>query len=328
LPAPGVRGDTGVPGVFKDMRFEHRSFEQNGQRLDEVVDLKNETRIVVSDHGAELVGVAKRPTGGDWVGYLYRDGDTSVPASGWKSHATVMGYFIHRLVGEHTLYEGEEIQGGNHSFIRTKVFAAPEVLVSEENATLRYRLPAEAIDKKEYPRRVAFQVDYVLSGEDLSVVFSFVNQEQNRPAHVSFGLHPGFRVSSIDDARIILPRGTYRRYLAPGNFLSGQTVDFSSAGDSFPAKPFELPDSFLIQPIDVDEYVVKLQDLKERREIQIDLSEAPFFTIWSDLNPFICVEPCWGLPDHKEQEPFEKKVGIQVIPPHGTLSRRCSFRFL
>jgi galactose mutarotase-like enzyme len=310
------------------MRFEHRSFEQNGQHLDEVVDLKNETRIIVSDHGAELVGVAKRAPGGDWAGYLYRDGDTSVPASGWKSHATVMGYYIHRLLGEHTLYEGEEIRGGNHSFIRTKVFAAPEVLISEENATLRYRLPAEAIAKIEYPRRVAFQLDYVLSGEDLNVVFSFANQEQNRPAHVSFGLHPGFRVSSIDDARIILPRGTYRRYLAPGNFLSGETVDFSSSGDSFPCKPFELPDSFLIQPVDVEEYVVKLQDLKERREVQIDLSEAPFFTIWSDLNPFVCIEPCWGLPDHKEQEPFEKKVGIQVIQPQGTLSRQCAFRFL
>jgi galactose mutarotase-like enzyme len=310
------------------MRFGHRSFEQNGQHLDEIVDLKNETRIVVSDHGAELVSLTKSGARGDWVGYLYRDGDTSVPGSGWKSHATVMGYYIHRLLGEHSLYEGEEIRGGNHSFIRTKVFASPEVLTSEENATLRYRLPAEAINKTEYPRRVAFQIDYALSGQDLTVVFSFTNHELNRPAHVSFGLHPGFRVSSIDDARIILPRGQYRRHLAPGNFLSGQIVDFTSAGDSFPCKPFELPDSFLIQPIEVDEYVVKLQDLKERREVQIDLSEAPFFTIWSDLNPFICIEPCWGLPDHKEQEPFEKKLGIQVIQTQGILTRQCSFRFL
>jgi galactose mutarotase-like enzyme len=310
------------------MRFQHRSYEQNGQRLDEVVDLENETRIVVSDHGAELVSLAKRTPGQEWTGYLYRDGDTSTPATGWKSHATVMGYFIHRLVGERTLYEGEEIRGGNHSFIRTKTFAAPEVLFAEETATLQYRLPAEAIDKIEYPRKVAFQISYVLSGHDLDVIFSFDNQEQNRPAHVSFGLHPGFRVSSIDDARIILPAGTYRRYLAPGNFLSGQTVEFNSAGNSFPCKPFELPDSFLIEPIDVDELVVKLQDLKERREVQIDLSEAPFFTIWSDLNPFICIEPCWGLPDHKQQEPFEKKVGIQVIPPLRPLSRQCSIRFL
>ena len=310
------------------MRFGHRSFEQNGQQLDEVVDLEAGTRIIVSDHGAELVSLAKRTPGQDWIGYLYRDADISVPPNGWKSHATVMGYYIHRLMGEHTLYEGDEIRGGNHSFIRTKVFASPTLTTGADSATLTYRLPVEAIEKIAYPRQVAFQIGYVLSGQDLTTVFSFTNQEQSRPAHVSFGLHPGFRVSSIDDARIILPRGKYRRYLAPGNFLSGQTAEFSSAGDSFPCKPFELPDSFLIEPLEVDEAVVKLQDLKEKREVQIGLSEAPFFTIWSDLNPFICIEPCWGLPDHKEQEPFEKKVGIQVIPPQGTLTRQCSFRFL
>src|SRR5258708_30236989 len=192
------------------MRFGYRSVEQNGQRLDEVVDLESETGSVVSDHGAELVSLAKRAPGQNWNGYLYGDGDTSVPAGGWKSHATVMGYFIHRLVGEHTWYEGEEIRGGNHSFIRTKVFAPPEVLLSEETATLRHRLPAEAIDKKEYPRKDAFEISYVLSGQDLAGVFCFANQEHNRPAHVSFGLHPGFRVSSVVDARIILPLGKYR----------------------------------------------------------------------------------------------------------------------
>jgi hypothetical protein len=59
----GVRGDTGVPVLIKDMRFGHRSFEQNGQRLDEVADLESETRIVASDHGAELVSLAKRAPG-------------------------------------------------------------------------------------------------------------------------------------------------------------------------------------------------------------------------------------------------------------------------
>jgi len=310
------------------MRFEHRSFEENNQRLDEVVDEEAGARVVVSAHGAEVVSLAKRRTEQDWVGYLYRDGDVSIPASGWKNHATVMGFYIHRLVGERSLYEGDEIRGGNHSFLRTKIFASPVVSLSPDRASLQYRLPAEAIEKQEYPRRVAFQITYTLSGPDLSVTFSFENLEKERPAHVSFGLHPGFRVSSIDAARIILPRGRYRRYLAPGNFLSGETVEFNSAGTSFPCKPFELPDSFLIEPLEVDESVVKLQDLKENREVHIDLSEAPFFTIWSDLNPFICIEPCWGLPDHRQQEPFEKKVGIQKIAPLGTLTRQCGIRII
>ena len=51
------------------------------------------------------------------------------------------------------------------------------------------------------------------------------------------------------------------------------------------------------------------------------------FTIWSDLNPFVCVEPCWGLPDHQDQRPFEKKLGIQAIPSKDTLTSRFSMRF-
>jgi galactose mutarotase-like enzyme len=310
------------------MRFIHRSFEEENQRLDEVIDEEDGTRIRVSDHGAELVSLAKRRNEQDWVGYLYRDADISIPASGWKNHATVMGYYIHRLLGEHTLYQGDEIRGGNHSFLRQKVFAPPTITIEDDRASLNYRLPADAIEKHEYPRRVAFQIGYTLSDQDLHITFFFENLERERPAHVSFGLHPGFRVSSIDDARIILPRGNYRRYLAPGNFLSGETTEFTSAGGSFPCKPFELPDSFLIEPLDTDESVINLQDLKENREVQVDISEAPFFTLWSDLNPFICIEPCWGLPDHHQQEPFEKKLGIQEIPPSGTLKRECSFRFL
>ena len=89
----------------------------------------------------------------------------------------------------------------------------------------------------------------------------------------------------------------------------------------------KLPGSFLIEPLDWEESVARLHDYGSNHEIQIDLAETPFFTIWSDLHPFICVEPCWGLPDHHQQRPFEKKLGIQVVPPQATLSRSCSIRF-
>jgi hypothetical protein len=85
------------------MRFRHLTFEEQNQRLDEVTDEKEGTRIRVTDQGAELVSLAKRRTEQDWVGYLYRDADVSIPASGGKNHATVMGYEVHRLLGERSL---------------------------------------------------------------------------------------------------------------------------------------------------------------------------------------------------------------------------------
>jgi galactose mutarotase-like enzyme len=310
----------------KDMGFTHHAFEQEGHRLQEITDDESGYRILVDNLGAELVSIARRTGDSAWEGYLYRDGEIEPAKSGWQNHATVMGYFLHRIKGERTLYEGDEIRGGNHSFLRHKKFADPEVTLSDR-ATLGYSLSFDQIQRTEYPREVSFRIVYALKGNTVEVTFVFQNQETQRQSHVSFGLHPGFAVSSIEQARILLPKGKYRRYLAPDNFLSGETVEFESDGGSMPIKPFELPGSFLLEAIEVDSYNVRLQDYARHRQVELDLSEAPYFTIWSDLNPFVCIEPCWGLPDHQVQRPFEKKLGIQAIPPKDTLTRRFSMRF-
>jgi galactose mutarotase-like enzyme len=308
------------------MGFEQRAFEKDQHRLNEIANHESGFRIVVDNLGAELVGIGRHQGSGGSVAYLYRDGEVLPSANGWQNHATVMGYFLHRLRDGKTCYEGQEIIGGNHGFLRHKMFADPEVSIGDR-ATLTYSLPAGKIGPREYPRKVSFQISYSLFGNNVEVGFAFENEEAERPAHLSFGLHPGFAVSSIENARIILPPGSYRRYLAPGNFLSGETLEFESDGGTWPVKPFELPGSFLLEPIDVDHNVVILRDYGDGKQIEIDLSEAPYFTIWSDLNPFICIEPCWGLPDHQEQRPFEKKLGIQVVEPGGTFKRRFSMRF-
>lgn len=308
------------------MGFEHRAFEQDGHRLQEVADGESGFRIRVDNFGAELVSIARRTVNGDWDGYLYRDGEIKPAERGWQNHATVMGYFLHRIKGERTLYEGDEIRGGNHSFLRHKRFADPQVSAGDQVA-LCYSLSTDQIQPTEYPRKVSFRINYALRGNTVEVTFVFQNEETQRQSHASFGLHPGFAVSSVEQVRIILPKGKYRRYLAPDNFLSGETVEFETSGGTMPIKPFELPGSFLLEAVDVDSYDVRLHDYGQHRQVELDLSEAPYFTIWSDLNPFVCIEPCWGLPDHQDQRPFEKKLGIQTIPPKDTLTRRFSMRF-
>jgi galactose mutarotase-like enzyme len=307
------------------MRFEHRVFELDGHRLHEIADREGGYRIQVDNLGAELVSVARQATDGGLTEYLYRDGEVKPAPKGWQGHATVMGYFLHRIKGERTLYEGVEIRGGNHGFLRHKIFADPQFELAER-ATLSYSLPADQILPLEYPRKVSFRINYTLHLNTVEVTFVFQNQEMERQSHVSFGLHPGLAVSSFEQARVVLPRGSYRRYLAPNNFLSGEIIEFDSDGSTMPIKPFELPGSFLLETIEADSYVVKLLDYAQNRQVELDFSDAPYFTIWSDMNPFICIEPCWGLPDHQEQRPFEKKLGIQAIPPQGTLTRRFSMR--
>src|SRR6202030_3994857 len=168
------------------MGFEHRVFEQDGNRLHEIADSVSGYRIQVNNLGAELVSVARRGTDGSWAGYLYRDGEVRPAPQGWQSHATVMGYFLHRIKGERTFYEGDEIRGGNHGFLRHKRFADPEVALGEQT-TLSYSLPAVQIQPFEYPRKLSFRITYTLHRDTVEVTFIFHNEEMERPSHVSFG---------------------------------------------------------------------------------------------------------------------------------------------
>ena len=72
--------------------------------------------------------------------------------------------------------------------------------------------------------------------------------------------------------------------------------------------------------------VFVIADVFGGRRTEVDCAQAPYVTIWSDGHDFICVEPCWGLPDAHEQVPFEQKAGIQEIAPGGTLEREFVIR--
>ena len=86
--------------------MEYKSLEQDGSTLDVLEDFGGGLRIAVNRLGAELTSLARRDSTGTWQGFLIRDGETSKPVSGWANHATVMGYFLHRLWQERSTYRG------------------------------------------------------------------------------------------------------------------------------------------------------------------------------------------------------------------------------
>jgi galactose mutarotase-like enzyme len=266
--------------------------------------------------GAELVSLARRDGHGGWQGFLYRDNETAPPAQGWANHATVMGYFLHRLLGGKSLYRGVEIRGGNHGFLRAFEFDPPTF-----DPTLRaiiYHVPANRIPEGAYPLRVSLTLTYILLGDGVRLEFAFTNHEPELTAHVSFGLHPGFAVSSLETAEVLLPAGTYRRHMAPGNFLDGQVEEVVHAGGPMPFDKAALPGSYLLELSGVPQRLFTLRDPASGRVIDLDFTESPYCTLWSE-GAFICIEPCWGLPDSDPQKPFEEKDGIQTIPPLGIL---------
>ena len=282
--------------------------------------LQNEAtgvRVRVRRHGAEMVSLARRAGSGRWRGFLYRDNETGPPAAGWANHATVMGYFLHRLLGEKTLYRGVEMRGGNHGFLRGFNFGAPTF--DPGLPALTYRVPADRIPAGAYPLKVSLELSYHLLPDGVRVEFAFANEEPELEAHVSFGLHPGFALSSLAAAEVLLPEGVYKRHWAPGNFLDGRVDVVPHAGGPMPFDKAALPDSYLLELSEVPTRIFTLRDAAAGASVVLDFSETPYCTLWSDGGAMICVEPCWGLPDSDPQKPFEKKDGIQVIAPLGGL---------
>lgn len=304
------------------MKFSHRE-EKRGDRLfDVLTDEENGLRLIVSRLGAELISVARLDASGTWIGFLNRDNEIGAPEKGWANHATVMGYYLHRIKNERTLYRGREIRGGTHSFLRGKLWHFVE---SDHNNELTYRITPEDFSPAEYPLRVSLDLTYRIEGACIGVSFKFRNDESELTAHVGFGLHPGFAANSFDSFRFEMPAGLYRRHFSPENYLSGETEDIRFAGGEMPFAREELPGSYILELVDVPDRTFTFADPPTGRIVSMELSGVPYLTLWSDGGPFLCVEPCWGLTDHHEQRAFENKEGIQQIAPSQELVTGFSF---
>jgi galactose mutarotase-like enzyme len=308
------------------MKFSHSEEERNGQHLDVLTDEKNGLRIVVSRFGAELISMARINEAGNWIGFLYRDGDLSVPDHGWANHATVMGYYLHRLKDGRSLYRGHEIKGGNHGFLRTKTWHLVRSSTEGSGALLKYQVTPDDFSPTEYPLKVSVDLTYKIDVNGVAVLFEFQNHEAELNAHVSFGLHPGFSATSFETFHLQMPRGLYRRYFSPGNFLSGETREIEFRGGEMPFPKSELPGSIILELVNIPRPQFSFVDPESGRWVIMNLAGVPYITLWSDGGPFLCIEPCWGLTDDHDQRPFEKKRGIQIIPPGGEL--RASFSMM
>ncbi len=296
------------------MKFSHVEEERDGRLLDLLTDEERGLRIVVSRLGAELVSLARRDEDENWIGFLHRDNDLGQPASGWANHATVMGYFLHRLKDEKSLYRGQEIRGATHSFLRHKNFSDVAVeLGAREDAALTYRISPNEIAAEEYPLKVSLALSYTLRGDDLEVRFHFRNQEAELTSHLEFGLHPGFAATSFDSFELEMPKGRYRRWFSPGNYLSGETEEIEHGGGAMPFERANLRGSYILEFVDVPDRTFVYRDPPSGRAVALDLAGVPYVTLWSDGGAFLCLEPCWGLTDRHEQRAFEEKDGIQQV---------------
>src|SRR6058998_4461002 len=142
------------------MKFSHTEEKREDRDLDVLTDEENGLRIIVSRLGAELISLARINEAGAWTGFLYRDNDLSTPSHGWGNHATVMGYYLHRLKDGRSMYRGREIKGGNHGFLRSKRWRFAGFSGEGSGASLKYRITPNDFSVEEYPLKVSVNLAY------------------------------------------------------------------------------------------------------------------------------------------------------------------------
>ena len=173
------------------MKFSHSEENRDGRLLDVLTGQEDGLRIIVSRLGAELISMSRINESGEWIGFLYRDNDFTAPSEGWTNHATVMGYYLHRLKNGSSVYRGREIKGGTHGFLRGKTWHLAKCLINESGGSLKYRIEPDDFSPTEYSLKVSVDLTFQIDANGVSVAFEFRNHESELTAHVSFGLHPG-----------------------------------------------------------------------------------------------------------------------------------------
>ena len=205
-----------------------QTLQKDGQTLDVLE--SSACRIMVNRTGAELISLARREfrrlAGLSLSGR--RDGRAGFRL-GKPCHCDGL-LSASPLEGTVSLSWCADSRWQSWIPLRHFVFDPPEVT---ERALL-YRVPVSRVP----PRRLSAQG---FSGVELSIVggwptrgIFFTNEEPELDAHVSFGLHPGFAVSSVKTCRCSFPRALMCGIMHRGIFSTGARRQSLSAAARCP----------------------------------------------------------------------------------------------
>jgi galactose mutarotase-like enzyme len=217
-----------------------------------------------------------------------------------------------------------------HGFARESPFELAGVSTTDR-AEIVYRLISDPATRRYYPFDFVFEMTYALRHTGLSVTFNVANADRC-PIYLSFGWHPGFNTElglggKRHDWRIVLPKGTYRKYhVVNGEFslLTGTTSDVVFDG------PIPWTDDGLEQTL-----IFEIEDARNRKcrlhnsilDLGVDLTfeDFPLLGIWGKRDQdYICIEPWQGMDDHEAQESFDQKIGIYRLAPGETVRKSCT----
>lgn len=278
--------------------------------------LENEyLKVHINSLGAELWSLVDKRSGTE---HLWQ-GDPSI----WPRRAPTLFPYCGRLREGRFILKGHLYEASIHGFARD----LEHDTVSHDNASITFCLKESDTTLLKYPYAFSLYTRYRLEQNALIQSFEVVNASEEE-MFFSIGYHTGYRVPfdenhTIQDYHLVFDQEETPVELLCNEtgLLSGEKRTFFDNRRTLPLRDDLFDTSFILSGLKSSH--VSLIEKDTGKYVKVSIKDFPYLVLWSTPKkvPFICLEPCFGLPDlYNTQGQFDKKPGIIKLLPDDPFS--------
>ena len=219
--------------------------------------------------------------------------------------------------------DGRRYPLGLHGFARKKPF---EVFARSADR-VRLALHDDAATRALYPFPIRLFVEYRLAPDTLTIALE-VENPGDAPLPYACGLHPGFRWSARQGARVrfAMPESGGVPVIAPGGLIGKSMRKLPFSGRDLPLSDelFARDALCFLNPASRS-----LEFIREGATIAMDFAGFDHCALWTRPGaPFLCLEAWtgYGDPEGFDGDLFAKP-SMKILPPGGKARHEATFRF-
>jgi len=235
----------------------------------------------------------------------------------WARHAPFLFPIVGKLKNDEYLYDGNQYNLSQHGFVRDLDFD----VISNSTSECTLELKSSMNTRISYPFKFSFRVSYALLENFLETSVEIENTDHH-DMYFSFGGHPAFKCpidneSKRSDYYLKFEKNeTVKSQIIENGIRNGVIKDIFSGSDRIDITDDLFKEDALIFE-GLDSSFVSLMK-NEKKILTFDFKGFPYLGIWStsSTSPFICIEPWFGIADHKNHN-FElsQKEGVLLLAP-------------
>ena len=267
----------------------------------------------ISVMGAQLKSLKKEPSS---LQLLWTGEDERY----WRNSAPILFPIVGALPEDEYVSGGRVYHMQNHGFARSREFE----IVRQTADSAELRLLSDAETRAQYPFDFDLRLEYSMIDDTL--IQRFVVKNTGKVVMpFSFGGHPGFRCPAFadegfEDYSLVFEKAeTVLCRKKEGRLLAEKRYKFLDGGSVLPLDK-KLFEGTAILLDSLNSRAVSLNSARRGPIITLRFDGFTHLGLWSGAgdDPFVCIEPWYGIDSRADFRTLEEKEGILMLPPGET----------